>query len=98
MSKTTATISIIISILIALSGITLVYETAHNQIDSINLPIGFFLILIGVTATLSVWNEYMIQKDIQCVKNSTQPKTSSNDSTNLNNDSTNSSNKSNSEQ
>lgn len=98
MSKTTATISIIISILIALSGITLVYETAHNQIDSINLPIGFFLILIGVTATLSVWNEYMIQKDIQCVKNSTQSKTSSNDSTNLNNDSTNSSNKSNSEQ
>lgn len=98
MSKTTATISIIISILIALSGITLVYETAHNQIASINLPIGFFLILIGVTATLSVWNEYMIQKDIQCVKNSTQSKTSSNDSTNLNNDSTNSSNKSNSEQ
>ena len=88
MSKTTATISIIISILIALSGITLVYETAHNQIDSINLPIGFFLILIGVTATLSVWNEYMIQKDIQCVKNSTQSKTSSTDSTESNNNST----------
>lgn len=98
MSKTTATISIIISILIALSGITLVYETVHDQIDSINLPIGFFLILIGVTASLSVYNEYIEQKDIQCVKNSTQSKTSSIVLTNLNNDSTNSSNKSNSEQ
>ena len=78
MSRTTATISIIISILITLSGITLIFETVNNQIDSINLPIGLFLILIGVTATLSVWNEYMIQKDIQCVKNSTRPKTSSN--------------------
>lgn len=98
MSKTTATISIIISILIALSGITLVYETAHNQIDSINLPIGFFLILIGVTASLSVYNEYIEQKDIQCVKNSTQSKTLSNDSTNSNNTLTNSNNNSNSEQ
>lgn len=87
MSKTTATISIIISILIALSGITLVYETAHNQIDSINLPIGLFLILIGVTASLSVYNEYIEQKDIQCVKNSTQSKTSSTDSTESNNNS-----------
>lgn len=98
MSKTTATISIIISILIALSGITLVYETAHNQIDSINLPIGFFLILIGITAALSVYNEYIEQKDIQCVKNSTQSKTSSNDSTNSNNTLTNSNNNSNNEQ
>ena len=87
MSKTTATISIIISILITLSGITLIFETVNNQIDSINLPIGLFLILIGVTATLSVWNEYMIQKDIQCVKNSAQSKTLSNDSTNSNNNS-----------
>lgn len=88
MSQTTATISIIISILITLSGITLIFETVNNQIDSINLPIGLFLILIGVTATLSVWNEYMIQKDIQCVKNSTQSKTSSTDSTESNNNST----------
>lgn len=78
MSRTTATISIIISILITLSGITLVYETVNNQLNSINLPIGLFLILIGVTAGLSVHNEYMTQKDIQCVKNSTQSKTSSN--------------------
>lgn len=78
MSKTTATISIIISVLITLSGITLIFETVNNLIDSINLPIGLFLILIGVTATLSVWNEYMTQKDIQCVKNSTRLKTSSN--------------------
>lgn len=88
MSKTTATISIIISILITLSGITLIFETVNNQIDSINLPIGLFLILIGVTATLSVWNEYMIQKDIQCVKNSTPSKTSSTGSTESNNNST----------
>lgn len=81
MNKITAITSIIVSILIALSGITLVYETVHGQIDSINLPIGLFLILIGVTAGLSVWNEYMTQKDIQCVKNSTRPKTSSNTST-----------------
>lgn len=81
MSKIAAIASIIISTLIALSGITLVYETVHGQIDSINLPIGLFLILIGVTAGLSVWNEYMTQKDIQCVKNSTPLKTSSNTST-----------------
>lgn len=98
MSKTTAITSVIVSILIALSGITLVYETAHNQIDSINLPIGLFLILIGVTASLSVYNEYIEQKDIQCVKNSTQSKTLSNDSTNSNNTLTNSNNNSNSEQ
>lgn len=98
MSKTTAITSVIVSILIALSGITLVYETAHNQIDSINLPIGVFLILIGVTASLSVYNEYLTQKDIQCVKNSTRLKTLSNDSTNSNNTLTNSSNSSNSEQ
>lgn len=88
MSRTTATISIIISILITLSGITLIFETVNNQIDSINLPIGLFLILIGVTATLSVWNEYMTQKDIQCVKNSTPSKTSSTGSTESNNNST----------
>lgn len=98
MSKTTAITSVIISILIALSGITLVCETVHGQIDSINLPIGLFLILIGVTAALSVYNEYIEQKDIQCVKNSTQSKTSSNDSTNSNNTLTNSNNNSNSEQ
>nr|DAT23905.1 MAG TPA: hypothetical protein [Caudoviricetes sp.] len=98
MNRTTATISIIISALIALSGITLVYETVHDQINSINLPIGFFLILIGVTAGLSVWNEYIEQKDIQCVKNSTRLKTLSNDSTNSNNTLTNSNNSSNSEQ
>lgn len=88
MSKTTAITSVIVSILIALSGITLVYETAHNQIDSINLPIGLFLILIGVTASLSVYNEYIEQKDIQCVKNSTPSKTSSTGSTESNNNST----------
>lgn len=102
MSKTTATISIIISILITLSGITLVYETVHGQIDSINLPISLFLILIGVTAGLSVWNQYLTQKDIQCVKNSTPLKTSSNttmsDSTESVNNSTESNNNQNSEQ
>lgn len=98
MSRTTATISIIISILITLSGITLIFETVNNQVDSINLPIGLFLILVGVTAGLSVWNEYLTQKDIQCVKNSTQSKTSSNDSTNSNNTLTNSNSSSNSEQ
>lgn len=87
MNKTTAITSVIVSILITLSGITLVYETTNNQLDSINLPIGLFLILIGVTAGLSVWNEYATQKDIQCVKNSTQSKTSSTDSTESNNNS-----------
>lgn len=102
MSRTTALISIIISILITLSGITLIFETVNNQIDSINLPIGVFLILIGVTAGLSVWNEYMTQKDIQCVKNSTRLKTSSNttmsDSTESVNNSTESNTNQNSEQ
>lgn len=94
MNKTTASASIIISGLITISGITLVYETVHGQINSINFPIGFFLILIGVTAGLSVWNEYLTQKDIQCVKIGTQSKTSSNtstaDSTESNNNSNNS--------
>lgn len=81
MSKTTATVSIVISTLIAASGIILIAETIQNNINSINLPIGLFLILVGVTAGLSVWNEYMTQKDIQCVKNSTRQKTSSNTST-----------------
>lgn len=102
MSRTTATISIIISLLITLSGITLVYETVNNQINSINLPIGLFLILIGVTAGLSVHNEYIEQKDIQCVKNSTRPKTLSNtstvNSTESSNNSTESNNNQNSEQ
>lgn len=95
MNKTTATASIVISILITLSGITLVAQTVQNKINNINFPIGLFLILIGVTAGLSVWNEYIEQKDIQCVKNSTQSKTSSNTSTA---DSTESNNNSNSEQ
>lgn len=87
MSKTTATISIAISTLIAASGIILIAETIQNNINTINLPIGLFLILVGVTAGLSVWNEYLTQKDIQCVKNSTQSKTSSTDSTESNNSS-----------
>lgn len=87
MSKTTATVSIVISTLIAASGIILIAETIQNNINTINLPIGLFLILVGVTAGLSVWNEYATQKDIQCVKNSTQSKTSSTDSTESNNNS-----------
>lgn len=87
MNKTTATISIAISTLIAASGIILIAETIQNNINTINFPIGLFLILIGVTAGLSVWNEYLTQKDIQCVKNSTQSKTLSTDSTESNNSS-----------
>lgn len=87
MNKTTATVSIVISTLIAASGIILIAETIQNSINTINLPIGLFLILVGVTAGLSVWNEYMTQKDIQCVKNSTRPKTLSTGSTESNNSS-----------
>lgn len=87
MNKTTATISIAISTLIAASGIILIAETIQNNINTINFPIGLFLILVGVTAGLSVWNEYLTQKDIQCVKNSTPSKTSSTDSTESNNSS-----------
>lgn len=87
MNKTTATVSIVISTLIAASGIILIAETIQNNINTINFPIGLFLILVGVTAGLSVWSEYMTQKDIQCVKNSTQSKTLSTDSTESNNNS-----------
>lgn len=95
MPRTTALIGMIVGILITLSGGTLVIETIQSKINNINFPIGLFLMLIGVTAILNIWNEYLTQKDIQCVKIGTQSKTLSNTSTA---DSAESNNNSNSEQ
>lgn len=95
LNKTTVIITTIIGILLAACGITLVSEALSQEIDSINLPIGAFTIILGITIIIGIYNEYTAQKDITCVKNSTQSKTSSNTSTA---DSTESNNSSNNEQ
>lgn len=97
-NKTTLIVCTTIGTILTLSGITLEIETLTQRYDSINMPISLFMIIIGITIIIGTYNEYTTKKDIQCVKNSTQSKTSFNDSTNSNNTSTNSNNNSNNEQ